>query len=258
MTLPWQADFYTTSPLFMPIAKAAQRFHACRDWPTLINMNEEFNVINYGHQAVQFVAQADKPRSFQEGYEQRIYLTGQVQTRLNNWHDFMNMLIWRTFPECKKIMNALHYHESLQPGQPTRTLRQHRLTQLDECGVIMLSSDPHLLDLLRQHAWHELFWNNRDVIENSLRCLILGHALYEKALQPYVGLTGVALLFAVTPEVINLSAPQLIDYADNLAANYIHHLDPTPKLTPLPLLGMPQWFKGNEHESFYFNREYFR
>ncbi|NIQ10006.1 MAG: DUF3025 domain-containing protein, partial [Gammaproteobacteria bacterium] len=133
--------------------------------------------------------QAARASSFQEQYEPRIYLRGEVQTRRHNWHDFFQVLVWSAFPDTKKTINALHYVSAQQrlneKGHTNRSPTENMLALFDECGAVLLSSDPALLKMIRNFEWHELFWLNREKLLRSLRCIVFGHAMYEKALNPY-------------------------------------------------------------------------
>ena len=44
------------------------------------------------------------------GYEHRIYTSGRISTRPDNWHDLFNALVWMRFPRLKIAMNSLHFH----------------------------------------------------------------------------------------------------------------------------------------------------
>ena len=125
----------------------------------------------------------------------------------------------------------------------------------------MLSADPALTVLVREFAWKELFWRRADEVRRSMRFLIFGHALYEKALRPFVGMTGKALLFDVAPDLVEQPMEGQRAHADRIAA--LHLLDPRnmlrPRvLQPLPVLGVPGWWPGAERESFYDDTDYFR
>jgi hypothetical protein len=39
-------------------------------------------------------------------YECRIWETGEVETRPDNWHDFFNALVWLSFPQTKIAVSA--------------------------------------------------------------------------------------------------------------------------------------------------------
>ena len=221
--------------------------------PSLAELNL---LMSKSNQTIRFVAQGKKPICFEEYYESRIYLHGEIQTRKNSWHDFFNALVWCEFPTSKTLINEMHYiqHKQRFPDSK-RTAVEDGLTLFDENGVIVLSSQPELLNLLRQHRWHELFWLCRNEVRRSMRFLTFGHGLYEKALSPYIGITGKALLFDV--DDIKLQTKSV----DQLLANRLNakesQIAPC-QLTPLPILGIPGWWADNENEEFYFNTHYFR
>lgn len=211
-------------------------------------------LINLNNQKIKFVDQALSFPNFEDGYEQRIFLKGEVQTRYN-WHDFFNALTWMRFPEIKKLVNSLQYRDFVNQHElgktKQRTVIQNQLAHFDECGVIVLSDSQKLLDLIKHHQWHELFWQNRDLVLDQMRFKIFGHALYEKALNPYIGFTGKAVLIH-TDDFENF---------DQQAAEYIKaNLDNIKNiLAPLPILGVPGWWDENNNECFYLeNKQYFR
>lgn len=211
-------------------------------------------LINLNNQQIKFVEQALSFPNFEDGYEQRIFLKGEVQTRYN-WHDFFNALTWMRFPEIKKLVNSLQYRDFVSQHKlgktKQRTLIQNQLAHFDECGVIVLSSSLHLLDMIKHHQWHELFWQNRNLVLDQMRFKIFGHALYEKALNPYIGFTGKAVLIH-TDDFKNF---------DQQAAKYIQSNLSNIKniVAPLPILGIPGWWIDNINEQFYLgNTNYFR
>jgi hypothetical protein len=146
-------------------------------------------------------------------------------------------------------------------GQANRGAAQDALTLFDESGVIVAASDPGLLDLLRHFAWKELFWNRREHIPGALGVFIFGHGLYEKALQPYVGMTGHCLLFDVAPAFFGQAMAAQVAVLDAMTAHCIERPDrllSTRELHPLPVLGVPGWSADNENAHYYENTAYFR
>ena len=128
-------------------------------------------------------------------YESRILEHGVIAVRPGSWHDVFNVLVWRTFPRAKAALNECHCAElHRDPDAPRGALRD-ALTLVDESGVIVVASDVSLLDAVRAFQWKELFWTRRAELERSLRVHVFGHAVYEKLLRPYIGLTGHAILF---------------------------------------------------------------
>ena len=137
---------------------------------------------------------------FEAQYEPRCYLSGEVQMRAHNWHDLLNALVWLTFPKTKAVLNARHYHaliEEKASGHTRRGAVRDVNTLLDESGVIVAYADAELARLLRNFKWKELFWQRRERVMAGMGFYLLGHGLYEKALLPYVGLTGQGLLVKV-------------------------------------------------------------
>jgi hypothetical protein len=217
---------------------------------------------------LRFVAEQSGKLSFEAQYEPRCYLTGEVQMRANNWHDLFNALVWLTFPKTKAILNARHYHalrDERVSGNPARGAVRDVNTLFDESGVIVVyadnNSDDELAGLLRNFKWKELFWQRREQVRAGMGFYLFGHGLYEKALQPYVGMTGQGVLLAVEQEFFSWSQKQQLTHLDNLLADYLaapEHCRSTRDLSPVPLLGVPGWTTDNCSETYYDNTEYFR
>jgi hypothetical protein len=138
-------------------------------------------------------------------------------------------------------------------------------TLLDESGVIVAysktQSGNELAELLRDFKWKELFWHRREQMGVEMGFHLIGHGLYEKALQPYAGLTGQGILLAVEPEFFSWPITMQIAHLDSLLSDYL--INPancrsTRELSPVPLLGVPGWGEGNECATYYDNTEYFR
>ncbi|MFA6922496.1 MAG: DUF3025 domain-containing protein, partial [Gallionella sp.] len=215
--------------------------------------------------ALSFVEQGEGRLAFEAQYEPRCYLTGEVQTRSDNWHDFFNALVWLTFPKAKAAINARHYRaltgadEAASRSQ--RGVIRDTNTLLDESGVIVVYADEELAGLLRNFQWTELFWERRRQVQDSMGFYLFGHGLYEKALQPYVGMTGQGLLLAVEQDFFSWSKAQQLAHLDSLLANYLakpEHCLSTRELSPVPLLGIPGWTAENDCAAYYGNTDYFR
>jgi hypothetical protein len=132
-------------------------------------------------------------------YETRIWTRGEVATRPGNWHDFFNALVWFTFPLSQGGAQRAPRRRAGAAGQPRGRVARDAMTHFDECGVVVVSSDPDLLALLRGFQWSALFWGRRSDLGRRLRCFVFGHATYEQLLQPFRGLTAKAVLYEVTP-----------------------------------------------------------
>ncbi|HVK55918.1 MAG TPA: DUF3025 domain-containing protein [Burkholderiales bacterium] len=264
-SLPWAPHVFEQSPIFMPLLPAAQRIRQSDNWPTreqLATLLAESAIVSGGDKPVRPAAPLSSTDSISLDYETRCYLTGELETREENWHDLFNALVWLTFPRAKAKINARHYH-ALQGSSDSNKRGPERdaLTLFDECGVIVASDDASLLDLLRGFSWKELFWSRRHDLLTHMRVYLFGHGLYEQALQPYIGLTGKAVLLSVESSFLELPLErQLASLDDELAALIANaeKFKRTSDLSPLPILGVPGWIEGNGEESFYDNTAYFR
>jgi len=127
--------------------------------------------------------------------------------------------------------------------------------------VIVICSDAELVALLRDFRWKELFWQRREQVRAQMGFYLFGHGLYEKALHPYIGLTGQGLVLAVGQEFFAWPLLRQQAHLDGLVADYLHapqHCRSTRELTPVPLLGLPGWTADNDCAGYYDNTSYFR
>jgi hypothetical protein len=188
-------------------------------------------------------------------YEKYIYQTGEVSTRENNWHDFFNALAWCRFPRLKAAMNARHYGELDKGKRGRRGQVRDALTLLDESGVIVTGLEPDLLEALAGRDWHSAFVTHRNQWGSNVRVTVCGHAILEKFLKPYKSLTAHALLLH-TPEMLPIGV------LDQRLAGAIMNgevLESTVSLSPLPLAGIPGWWRtGAQDEVFYQDSGVFR
>jgi hypothetical protein len=178
-----------------------------------------------------------------------------------DWHDLFNALVWMTFPTTKAVINARHYESMAAAGRGNRPPQRDALTLFDEDGVAVVSSDPELLELVRGFRWKELFWHRRDAVKARMRFYVFGHALFSKALQPFVGLTGKAVLREAPGAFLELARSEQLAELDRLLAMHIwdrERFRHGRELSPLPVLGVPGWWSGNEGEGFYDDTAYFR
>lgn len=265
----WDPCFWARSPM-LELLQPAVRLLETRDWP---NLADYARVLERGPRPIRsrngapirFVPQARKPAAFEEEYEPRIYLRGEVQTRAENWHDLFNALVWLAFPETKAELNRQHYLAAA-PGQghegsKNRGTARDVLTLFDESGVAVVCADEELADLLRDRRWKELFWHHRGLVAERMKFFLFGHSLHEKALQPYIGLTGKGALFPAQAGFLALPLEEQLAALDlQMAAHFSSPgaLRSTADLCPVPLLGVPGWWPDNKLESFYDNTRYFR
>ena len=257
----WDRWELLASPLFATLAPLIERLPEDH-FPTLAELNRlcaEREVVSGGGEPLEFVPQEAKTG---EPYEKRVFAYGKVLTRNRNWHDLFNALVWITFPKTKAAINRHHYREmQAREGGEARGAVRDALTLFDESGVIIASSDADLTELLTGFQWKELFWNRRADVGRSMRFHLFGHALYEKALAPYKGVTGKSVIVDVSAKEFERPLPQQLATLDaQLARSFadMRSLAATEDYAPLPILGVPGWTADNESERYYEDTQQFR
>ncbi len=193
-------------------------------------------------------------------YEHRIYTTGQVSTRADNWHDLFNALVWMRFPHIKTAMNALHFEAWSQQSEGSRGRLRDALTLFDECGVIVISKHTELLTALAERQWPTAFQHLRSCWGSQFQVAITGHAMLEKYLSPYKSMTAKALLVHTDHEYTDRN--ELLGFLDRKIADQLLRgtiLTKPACLAPLPLAGIPGWWPGgHQDEQFYDDLNVFR
>jgi hypothetical protein len=244
--------------MFAPYGAWIERLPAGR-FPECAALNALLDrpITSGGGAAIRFVDSAPAG----EPYEQHVFHTGEVMTRPDNWHDLFNALAWMAFPLTKRIINARHCEEIGRRGvSGVRGTVRDVLTIFDEGGVIAAASDPALLGLVHGFHWKELFWHKRSDAMERMRFVVFGHALLEKALEPYKGATAKAMLVEVAPGFMALAPADQLAHLDERAAAWFSRPESTLStrtLSPLPILGVPGW-AANDTAAFYDDPEVFR
>ena len=268
MSQSWNPDFAVQSPVFAPLLAAARELGGTA-WPGCADFNRLLAargapVVTAGGQQLRFVEQTTRPVTFADRYEPRIFLRGEVQFRPGAWHDVFNALVWLTFPRVKAALNARHYRALLHQhaaGTRDRGPAQDALTLFDESGVIVVTCDVTLAELLARHAWKVIFWHSRAEVTANMRFHVMGHGLYVKMLQPFVGVTGRGIVCEVPAALLALPLCSQLPEIDSLLAAQIGdsgRVSATRELMPVPLLGIPGWCPENEAATYYDNTRYFR
>jgi hypothetical protein len=220
-------------------------------------------LMSYDGATIRFV---DAQQLSDSDYEQRIYQTGEVSTREDNWHDLFNALVWSRFPRLKVAMNAMHFREqSVQRGS-VRGKRRDALTLLDESGALVIGSEMTALNKLARHDWPGVFHTGifqqpGAQTRGKLSLFLCGHALLEKFLQPYKAMTAQALLLRIQSSEIPRSRDGLRLNLDQLLADALMNgqLFHSPaELSPLPLMGVPGWWPGVQDDDYYSDSAVFR
>ena len=268
-TPEWNKEALLNTSAFAPLHSIISRldsdqFPTLQDCNVLLASHHPTIVANNG-MPLRFVPQEFGKLPFEAQYEPRCFLKGEVPTRANNWHDLLNALVWFIFPKAKAAINARHFQalteESDSSTHSQRGVVRDTNTLLDESGVIVACADAELAELLRNFQWRDLFWRRRTHVRSSMGFYLFGHGLYEKALSPYIGLTGQGLLLPVEQIFFTWPHARQMAHLDELLAGYLTaktHCLSTRELTPVPLLGVPGWAAENENAEFYDNTKYFR
>jgi len=194
-------------------------------------------------------------------YERRIYTTGQVSTRQDNWHDLFNALVWIRFPRIKIAMNTRHFHSWSDQRAGTRGRVRDALTLFDECGAIVFSNQLKILNALAERRWTEAFL--ADEFRTAVQLSISGHAMLEKYLSPYKSMTANALLLHVETDFLKLTRQEMLTCLDGEIAKRMlggKLLTEPASLAPLPLAGVPDWWPEDEQRDrlFYDDLQVFR
>jgi hypothetical protein len=162
----FDARFHQKHPLFWPLARAAAAFAEERDWPEVASYARAFAgepVVRF--EAARPVARRARRTAPVDGdalYDARITREACVPTRVGSWHDFLNALVWATFPRAKGALHRRQHEElsaRLVPGArtlpPTRSRVHDALALLDEGGVVVLDDGRRRLGVVFGHALYE-------------------------------------------------------------------------------------------------------
>ena len=257
--------------MLRPLAGGAEPLRSCTDWPDRMLLQSLIGAAGVTNARGMAMRLVEPSGAHSARYESDVFERGELQVREREWHDLFNVLAWLAYPLTKAALNARHVgamretrDEStarVTSGARNRGRVQDALTVFDESGAIFASADESLIEDLCSFRWKALFCAKRSRVIEQVRVLIFGHAIFEKALNPYLGLTAHALPVRVSAEFLQASAQRQLQIIDERAAAVVAKdtsLISPQTLAPLPLLGVPGWWSANEHESFYDNTGYFR
>ncbi len=215
---------------------------------------------NHVGEPISFVPQSALPEG--RAYEEFIGATGCVPTR-ENLHDFFNGLVWLTFPRIKQQLNALQAAQIALAGVgKSRGAARDGATIFDENSALLVvregAAGQALVAALRAHAWSEALLARRDMFGTEAQVWLFGHALMEKLVAPRKAITAHTLVVEAGADYFDLDHEgrrAWIDQhvADSLSAEGIS----TARFTPLPVLGVPGWWEGQDGD-FYADTGVFR
>jgi hypothetical protein len=252
------------APLFASLGTVLARLPADH-WPTADELSAAAEGIRTeGGSRLRFVAPAEGRPAGRIPYELRIAQAGEVETRPGSWHDLFNALAWMAFPRTKARLNAQHAAILAHGGEGEARRRgpeRDALTLFDESGVIVASASPELARLVAEHEWKALFWTRRPELAAKMEFFAFGHALHEKALDPFPGLVARALFVPMEEGHFALPHAARIERMDALAAAHFAsraNFASPRALPPLPVLGVPGWHPDNARESYYDDAAHFR
>jgi hypothetical protein len=256
----WDARFATRSPLFEPYAQRAAGWQESDTFPPRSELADMLlasgPVTNAAGRTLVPGPPADAGGAL--GYERSVWADAVLGLREDDWHDLMNLLVWCVFPATKARLNAGHVAEAGSVGPGRRSPRRDALTLFDENGLLVACADPELERLLRGFRWRELFVDRRREVARSMRFLVFGHGLLDKARAPFIGLTAHALVLDVAAALLVQPAASLAASLDDRLAAAVDQLPGPRALAPLPVLGIPGWWPANESPAFYDDTRYFR
>ena len=207
----WNPDFIHTHPALSPLACAAGWAVDVSDFPPVHTWPAESPLQSGSGAPLRFVSHTPRPRrrartATEDLYEIRIYERGEVPSRERCWHDWLNFLVWSTYPRAKAALNrrqntAIRAHLGARdPSAPlpgARSEEMDTLAMLDEGGALLLllpgapelgrlldTDDPELLLPLSQAG--------------AIRLLLFGHGAMAQLLGGEVGLRCLVLPLQVT------------------------------------------------------------
>ncbi len=217
-------------------------------------------LLNHAGQPIRFVPQAALPEG--RAYEQFIGATGCVPTRAN-LHDFFNGLVWLTFPRTKQQLNALQAAQIALAGVgKSRGPARDGATIFDENSAVLVvragAQGAALVSALREHAWSEALLARRAQFERDARLWLFGHALMEKLAAPRKAITAHTRVIEAGDDFFACSpAAQAAWIDEQLATALARDGVSTAAFTPLPVLGVPGWWPGQD-AAFYADASVFR
>lgn len=223
----WDARFFDRSPLYWPIVDVASAFVGFSDWPSIVEMDAALEP----YAGIHFQEQPPKARRRRRGrrlpieaetlYDARISVSGWVPTRLRNWHDFLNALVWATFPKAKHAFHERQYQavtariqvgDRVLPGARTREL--DGLAILDEGGMILLvesGSEDDVTQWIDQKNFREL---RKMIEEHQAQTVLFGHALYETLLGGNAAATWAMVTVLPCPAPLPRETRSIVRLAD--------------------------------------------
>ena len=179
------------------VSPMARVFLDCPDWPAVAEVGARLQkaraALGWPPLPVSFVA-APKPgrrrgqpvAALESLYDGRITLEQVVPTRPRCWHDFLNALVWATFPRSKVVLHArqLAMLRERWPAPPHflpngRTREQDAVALVDEGGVLLVCAPEHVGQALAALGAKDDPPLAALMADGVVAPRLFGHALYE-------------------------------------------------------------------------------
>lgn len=254
-TIDWSRLWYAS------VHTAAQNIICGPDWRAMLNAQAVAQALrNQRGLQVAFVPQESLPED--TAYEAFIGAAGCVPTR-ENLHDFFNAMVWLSFPRIKRALNALQAAQIAVAGVgKSRGPARDAATIFDENAALLVVRDAPsgraLVDALRTHRWHDAFIVQRASFSSEAEVWLFGHALMEKLVSPYKAITAHTWVLLAPLEFFALDAVSRRGWIDAAVAQKLERRAlSTADFTPLPVLGVPGWWPGQD-AAFYADASVFR
>ena len=215
---------------------------------------------NAAGQPLQFVPQSALPEG--RAYEEFIGATGCVPTR-DNLHDFFNALVWLTFPRIKQKLNALQAAQIALAGVgKSRGPARDGATIFDENAALLVvregAEGAALAAALRSHQWNAALHERRAAFGRDAQVWLFGHALMEKLVAPRKAITAHTRVVTAGEDYFALEQDAQCAWLDQHEAAALEREGlSTACFTPLPVLGVPGWWEGQD-AAFYADTSVFR
>lgn len=259
--MPFYATIDWTRPWYASILPAAQSIVAAPDWRSALNQAaQEMDLRNHGNLPLQFIPQEELPEGV--AYESHISSAGKVPTR-ENLHDFFNALVWLSFPNIKRQLNALQAAQIAQLGiGKSRGPARDAATIFDENAAILVLEDSdvgrRLLAHLQAHEWQQALYAMSACFGTQAQVWSFGHALMEKLVQPYKAITAHTWVVWADREFFHWKHAEQAAWIDaSVSASLQGHALSTADYTPLPVAGIPGW-SAEQNAAFYQDTTVFR
>jgi hypothetical protein len=166
------------------VARAARALGEPDDFPPAEALVRVFA----GPPPVRFVEASPRrrraPLDPRELYDARVTLEKVVPTRPRCWHDFMNALVWGSFPRAKSALHARQHRAiaaRIAPGAcrlpAARTPELDALALLDEGGIVLVADDPDAARAALRSRQPGAIASQVDA--GAMTVVVFGHAVYE-------------------------------------------------------------------------------